>query len=105
MKDAWDQAADCMRVLSHPHRLQMVDLMLETERSVGELARACAILSHVASEHLQLLKAKGLLFSRKEGRRVLYSVSEEALAPLLLCIRKRFIHTSSETLLEAVHKE
>lgn len=91
MKDAWEQAADCMRVLAHPHRLQMIDLLLEKERTVGELAKACGVLSHVASEHLQLLKAKGLLSSRREGRRVFYLIKEEALASIMQCIRKRFL--------------
>ncbi|MBS0616322.1 MAG: winged helix-turn-helix transcriptional regulator [Verrucomicrobia bacterium] len=90
MKNPWSQAADCLRTLSHPHRLQMVDLLLEKERKVGELAKACKILSHVASEHLQLLKAKGLLSSQRKGKCVYYFVSEEALASILKCVRNRF---------------
>ncbi len=90
MKNPWNEAAECLRVLSHPHRLQMVDQLLLKDRSVGELAETCKIHSHVASEHLMLLKTKGLLSSRREARRVIYSIQEEMLALILQCIKKRF---------------
>ncbi len=90
MKDPWIEAAECLRILSHPHRLQMVDAMRDQELSVGELAAVCGIQSHVASEHLKLLKSKGMISSRKEGRRVLYSIGDCALYSILDCIKKRY---------------
>jgi predicted transcriptional regulator len=57
---------------------------------VGELARACGIASHMASEHLRLMQRSGLLTSRKEGRKAYYEVAEPHLANILACVEARF---------------
>lgn len=89
--DKWEEAAHCLRVLSHKHRLRMIDLLLKNgELSVGELAAACGILPNVASEHLTLMKNNGFVHSRKVEKNVIYSIEEEALASIMQCIHKRF---------------
>jgi ArsR family transcriptional regulator, zinc-responsive transcriptional repressor len=88
--EALGLAAECLRTLAHPHRLRMVQLLLQGEYSVGELAEACDIPSHMASEHLRLMQRCGFLSAVKEGRRVFYRVSEKHLASILACIEARF---------------
>lgn len=88
----WENAADCLRILAHPHRLKAVALLLENEYSVGALAEACNVLQNVMSEHLNLMKHKQLIKARKRGRNVFYSVEEPALAAIIGCIQKRFVH-------------
>lgn len=85
-----EQAAECLRTLAHPHRLRIVQILLEHEESVGELARACELPSHMVSEHLRLLKDRGFLNNRREGRKVFYSIAEPALASIMHCIEERF---------------
>jgi DNA-binding transcriptional ArsR family regulator len=84
------QAAECLRTLAHPHRLRMIQLMLRGEYTVGELAEACGIASHMASEHLRLMQRCGLLNSRREGRKTFYAVAEPHLAAIMACIESRF---------------
>ena len=84
------EAADCLRTIAHPHRLRMIQLMLEGEPTVGELAESCGIASHVASEHLVLMRRCGLLESEQRGRRVYYRVAEPHLADIVTCIERRF---------------
>ena len=89
--EKWEKAAECLRVLSHPHRLQIVDLLLTGKAySVRELAEACVILQNVASEHLTLMKNKNFISSRKEGKKVFYEIAEPALESINACIKKRF---------------
>jgi DNA-binding transcriptional ArsR family regulator len=88
--DDLERAAGCLRTIAHPHRLRIIQILLLTPCSVGKLAEACGIPSNVASEHLRLLKDRGLLVSRREGRQVFYSVEEPALASIMACVRKRF---------------
>ena len=88
--DALQEAAECLRVLSHPHRLRMIQLLLDQEYTVGELAEACGIQSHVASEHLRLLERCGLLRGERDGRRVYYQVAEPHLANIISCVEARF---------------
>lgn len=84
------QAAECLRTLAHPVRLRMVQLMLQEELTVGQLAEACEIPSHMASEHLRMMQHCGLLARRQEGRRIYYQVAEPTLAPIMDCIESRF---------------
>ena len=88
--DALEQAAECLKVLAHPHRLRMVQMLLRGRYTVGELAAACAIPSHMASEHLRLMQRCGLLTSEKEGRKAYYRVAEPHLADLMACVEGRF---------------
>ena len=84
------QAAECLKTLAHPHRLRMVQILLGGEYTVGELAEACEIPSHMASEHLGRMKDRGLLAVERRGRKVYYSVAEEGLSGIINCIEKRF---------------
>jgi DNA-binding transcriptional ArsR family regulator len=84
------EAAECLKTLAHPHRLRMVQLVLQGRYSVGELAEACGIPSHMASEHLRLMQRCGLMNAVKEGRTVYYTVAEAHLARIMACIEARF---------------
>jgi len=83
-------AAECLRTVAHPHRLRMVQMVLHDEHTVGELAKACEIRPHVASEHLRRMKDRGLLASRRDGRRTYYRVAEEGLAGIMRCVEARY---------------
>lgn len=84
------EAAECLRTLAHPHRLRMVQMLLQGRYAVGELAAACDIPSHMASEHLRLLQRSGFLAAQREGRFVYYTVAEPHLASILACVEGRF---------------
>ncbi|QDU91572.1 HTH-type transcriptional repressor SmtB [Pirellulimonas nuda] len=88
--EALGQAAECLRTLAHPHRLRIVQMLLQGRFTVGELAEACELPSAMASEHLRLMQRCGLLGSEKEGRRVYYTVAEPHLASILKCVEGRF---------------
>lgn len=85
-------AAECLRTLAHPHRLRIIQMLLQRQYTVGELAAACEIPSHMASEHLRLMKDRGLLNCRREGRRIYYQVAEQGLQGIMHCIEVRFGH-------------
>lgn len=88
--EALGQAAECLRILAHPHRLRMVQMLLQGDYTVGELAEACGIPSPMASEHLRLMQRCGFLSSEKNGRSVYYNVVEPHLKNILGCIESRF---------------
>ena len=72
--EALEKAAEALRVLAHKHRLLMVQLLLQGEHAVGEVADASGIPRNTASEHLKLLKSYRGLKAKKDGRSVCYSV-------------------------------
>ncbi len=84
------QAAECLRTLAHPHRLRMVQMLLQGDYTVGELASACELPTAMASEHLRLMQRCGFLSSQREGRKVFYRVAEPHLKNILKCIEDRF---------------
>jgi DNA-binding transcriptional ArsR family regulator len=88
--DALGEAAECLRTLAHPLRLRMVQMLLQGDYTVSELAEACDLPTPMASEHLRLMQRSGFLTSEKEGRKVYYHVSEPHLKSILQCIEKRF---------------
>ncbi len=88
--EALGQAAECLKTLAHPHRLRMVQMLLQGDYTVGELAEACDLPSAMASEHLRLMQRCGFLASEKEGRKVYYRVVEPHLKNILRCVEDRF---------------
>ena len=88
--DDLHKAAECLRTLAHPHRLRIVQMLLQDEYSVGELAEACGIASHMASEHLRLMQRCGFLDSEKDGQRRYYRVIEPHLANIMACVEERY---------------
>jgi len=88
--EALGQAAECLRTLAHPHRLRIIQMLLQGSYTVGELAKACEIPSHMASEHLRLMQHCGLLTSRRDGRRNYYEIGEPHLKDIMSCIQGRF---------------
>lgn len=92
--NAMGQAAECLRVLAHPHRLRMIQMLLSRQVTVGELAEACELPTAMASEHLRLMQRCGFLSSEKEGRKVFYRIIEPHLQSILRCIEDRFDHVT-----------
>ena len=88
--DDLNLAAECLKTIAHPHRLRMLQMMLRGRYTVGALAEACEIPSHMASEHLRLMKRCGLLEGEREGRRTYYRVIEPQLEGVMACVENRF---------------
>jgi DNA-binding transcriptional ArsR family regulator len=87
---ALELAAECLKVLAHPHRLRVIQMLLADRYTVGELAAACEISSPMMSEHLRLMQRCGFLDSEREGRSVYYKVVEPHLSEIMRCIESRF---------------
>jgi DNA-binding transcriptional ArsR family regulator len=71
-----------LRALAEPRRREMLRLVRDEPRSVGEIAGHFDITQQAVSQHLQVLKEAGLVAVRKEGQRRLYVVRPEGLETL-----------------------
>lgn len=85
--------AEFFRVLGHPARVRILELLGEGERSVGELQAELDLDSSGTSQHLGVLRRQGVLESRKEGTSVFYRVRDPRTFQLLEVARQ--ILTSS----------
>jgi DNA-binding transcriptional ArsR family regulator len=75
--------ANLFRVLGHPARVRIVELLREGERSVGALQTELGLDSGGTSQHLAALRRIGLVESRREGTSVYYRVDDERVFDLL----------------------
>lgn len=82
------EAAECLKIMAHPVRLRMVDLLMQGDWRVQDLSERCAVRPHQACEHLRLMKGCGLLSSERRGREVYYHIENPQLPMLLECIRR-----------------
>src|SRR5712692_9255057 len=71
----FDQFARIGRALSNPHRLELLDVVAQGERSVEQLAAETGLSLANASQHLQILRQAELIVARRDGVRVLYTLA------------------------------
>lgn len=84
----YEQFAAIARALGHVHKLEILELIAQGERSVESLASATGITVANASQHLQQLRRAGLVASRKEGLFVYYRVANDDVIELLRSLRR-----------------
>ena len=85
--------AELFKALAHPARIRALEVLVEGERSVGELQPLVGIeLSHL-SQQLGVLRRAGLVTTRKEGSTVHYAIRDPLVAELLL-VAKRLLRMS-----------
>ena len=79
-----ENMANMLRALAHPTRVALVKLLqLKNELSVTEMYTAINIEQAVASQHLSVLKQKGVLISRREGKNTYYSLKHKQLMEVI----------------------
>src|SRR6266478_5144914 len=75
--------ATLFRVLGHPARVRILEVLREGERSVGALQAELELDSGGTSQHLAALRRIGLVTSRRDGTSVYYRVDDEGVFDLL----------------------
>ncbi|MEV4177585.1 metalloregulator ArsR/SmtB family transcription factor [Nonomuraea sp. NPDC049709] len=66
--------------LAEPHRRQILDLLRDGERPVGELVKRLDLSQPGVSKHLKVLREAGLVVVRTEGKQRMYALRPEPLA-------------------------
>jgi ArsR family transcriptional regulator, virulence genes transcriptional regulator len=86
-----ERAARCLRVMAHSTRLMILQLLSESERSVSELEKLLEVSQSNLSQHLNLMKDRELLVSRRAGNQVYYSLKDKRLMGLMALMQDLFI--------------
>lgn len=97
--DLFEQFARIGRALANPHRLELLELLAQGERSVEELAREASLSIANASQHLQTLRAAQLVTVRRQGVFAYYHLKDNSVFDLWHAVR-----TLGETHLAEVHQ-
>jgi ArsR family transcriptional regulator len=88
--ESLEKAARCLRVLAHPARLRIIHLLGDGERSVQELEKEVGISQSSVSQHLNLLKDKDILESRRVAQQIFYRLKSPRLVELTALTRELF---------------
>ena len=83
-----ETTARMLKCLGHPLRLRILDLLeREDELTVSEVQEALQLEQAVCSQHLNLMRDKGILARRKEGVHVYYRLGDPRSLKVLGCLR------------------
>jgi rhodanese-related sulfurtransferase/DNA-binding transcriptional ArsR family regulator len=83
----FEQVATVGRALSSGHRLELLDVLIQGERSVEALAQAAGLSVGTTSQHLQPLWRAGLVTRRKAGKQVIYALADLEVVHLVRALR------------------
>ncbi|MBI2173776.1 MAG: winged helix-turn-helix transcriptional regulator [Candidatus Omnitrophica bacterium] len=72
-----------LKVLAHPLRLRILELLGQREQSVGQFAQTLSVDQPTVSRHLGILKQGGLVMTRQDGASVIYRLQNEETVQLL----------------------
>lgn len=85
-----ERASRSMRAMSHPLRLKILCTLGENEYSVQDIVDKVGTSQSNISQHLAILRDKGILASRKDANRVYYRVSDARTLRLISMMREVF---------------
>lgn len=83
-----EAAASKLRAIAHPMRIAVIDLLHDKELSVTEIYERLSIEQASASHHLNILKSKGVLSSKRRGKKIFYSLKNQTLTEIIDCINR-----------------
>ena len=82
------QFAVVAKALAHEHRLELLELVAQGERTVETLAECCGISVANASQHLQHLRRAGLVAARRDGKFVRYALADESVLAAISAVHR-----------------
>lgn len=84
----YEQFARIGKALASPHRLELLDVLAQCERTVEALAQETGMSIANASQHLQVLRTAHLVEVRREGTSIYYRLASEGVSTLWLSLRQ-----------------
>ncbi len=81
------RVADTIKLLGHPERLKIVEVLEAGEATVSDIQDALDIPQAIVSQHLAKLKGHGVVASERDGVHVFYRIVEPKVRHILDCIR------------------
>lgn len=93
--------AKALQALGHPARLLILEALRDGERCVCEIGPVLGLRQPNVSQHLSVLRAAGLVTSRRDGTRVIYRLTDEAIIEII-DLMGEIIRRQGEEMAEAV---
>ena len=90
MRLAAQQACQLLKALSNADRLMLVCQLSQGEKCVGELEEALGITQPTLSQQLGVLRAEGLVTTRRDGKFIFYTLGDPRVVPMLDSLQSMF---------------
>ena len=84
----FESLAEIAKSLGHAHRLDILEQLAQTERSVEVVAKRVGLSIANASQHLRSMRRAGLLVSHRDGKHVIYGLSDPSVLEALAALRR-----------------
>ena len=81
------EAAEMVRVLGHPVRLRIVELLEPGEQTVTQLQEGLDAPQALVSQQLARMRAAGIVTGRRNGSNVWYAIADPRVVRMLDCLR------------------
>ena len=91
-----DNAIQCLKVLAHPLRLKILVLLMEGPTNVSALERVLGSSQPNISQHLAIMRYRGMLQQDKRGNEVYYSIKNQRLRQMLMSIAGLFCGSEND---------
>ncbi len=75
MKEVFELHADICKIFSNAKRLEIINALKDRELSAGELIVATGVSKANLSQHMSILKSKGVVITRREGVNIYYRIA------------------------------
>ena len=104
-KESAIRQAEICSVFGNPKRIMILWFLLEQEKSVSEIAEEIGAWMQCTSQHLRLMKDKGILKSTRIGQMISYRVAENSVVKNCLLTSRRSYFKENPELYKEIEKE
>ena len=87
-KDQLEKASDKLKAMAHPIRISILFVLKEGDKmTVTQIHESLGIEQSTTSHHLGILKDKGVLCSKREGKNTYYYLRHNVLGQVIDCLQ------------------
>ena len=90
VKDKYQIASEKLKALANPLRLKIIVGLIENECNVTEMQRKLGVPQSTLSQHLRILRDKGIIEGRREGAKMCYKVVDKCVIQIVECLLQIF---------------
>ena len=84
------EASDALKAMAHPLRLKILCLVGQNELMVQDIVEAVGTSQSTISQHLAVMRERGLIASRKEANKVFYRIDDPRILKMIAMMREVF---------------
>ncbi len=88
MKQLYELHADICKIFSHAKRLEIINALKDKELSAGELIEKTGLTKANLSQHMSILKSKGVVRTRREGVNIYYRIANPKIIQACILMRE-----------------